>query len=424
MPSPITRASLRGRSGRRVLIGGLGALLLTLPGQRTAHSMPAHDNAGTRWTATWTASPTAAAATGLSATGLNDQTVRNVVHTSAGGWMLRVRLTNRYGDRPVTFDDVAVGIADGAALGHGVRITFGGRPAVTIPAGADVASDAVRLAVGPQENLAVSLHTPGPTGPASWHSAAHTTSYVAAGDHAGDPSGDAFTTQVTSWYFLDGVDVLASPRNGAVVALGDSITDGTGTALDSNTRWTDDLARRIDDAPPGRRASVVNAGIGGNEVTLDRQPPYFGVAALRRLDADVLAQPGVSAVIVFEGVNDLTASAVPATQLIAGLRQVADRVHAARLPVIGATITPCGGYPVCGAQVEEQRQLVNTWIRTSGTFDTVLDFDSVVRDPAQTDVLRAEFDSGDHLHPNAAAYQAMADTIDLRTLTHRVGADS
>lgn len=423
MDAPTTRKSPRGHSGRRVLIGGLGALLLTLPGHGTAHARPAHD-AGTRWTATWAASPTAAAATGLSATGLSDQTVRDVVHTSVGGWRLRVRLTNRYGDRPVSFDDMSVGTADGAALDHGVRITFGGRPTVTIPAGADVASDAVRLTVGPQENLAVSLHTPGATGPASWHSAAHTTSYIAAGDHAGDPSGDAFTTRVTSWYFLDGVDVLASPRDGTVVALGDSITDGTGTAVDSNTRWTDDLVRRIDDGPPGHRMSVVNAGIGGNEVTLDRQPPYFGVSALHRLEADVLAQPGASAVIVFEGVNDLTASAVPAAQLIAGLRQVADRVHAARLPVIGATITPCGGYPVCGAQVEEQRQLVNSWIRTSGAFDAVLDFDSVVRDPANTDVLRAGFDSGDHLHPNAAAYQAMADTIDLRTLTHRGSAGS
>ncbi|GLY86572.1 SGNH/GDSL hydrolase family protein [Actinoallomurus iriomotensis] len=422
MAGPPTHKSPRGHAGRLVLIGGFGALLLTVPSQGTAHARPAHNAAGTRWTATWAASPTAAAATGLSATGLSDQTVRDVVHTSVGGWMLRIRLTNRYGDRPVTFDDMSVGIADGAALVHGVRITFGGRPAVTIPAGADVASDAVRLTVGPQEKVAVSLHAPGPTGPASWHSAAHTTSYVAVGDHAGDLSGDAFTTRVTSWYFLDGVDVLASPRDGTIVALGDSITDGTGTALDSDTRWTDDLARRIDGGPPGGRASVVNAGIGGNEVTLDRQPAYFGVSALHRLDADVLAQPGVSAVIVFEGVNDLTAGAVPATRLIAGLRQVADRVHAARLPVIGATITPCGGYPVCGAQVEEQRRLVNAWIRTSGVFDAVLDFDSVVRDPAKTDALQAGFDSGDHLHPNAAAYQAMADTIDLRTLAHLSGA--
>jgi lysophospholipase L1-like esterase len=153
-------------------------------------------------------------------------------------------------------------------------------------------------------------------------------------------------------------------------------------------------------------------------VTLDRQPAFFGVSALHRLDADVLTQPGVSAVIVFEGVNDLSASNVPAPQLIAGLQQMTDRVHAAHLPVIGATITPCGGYPVCGAQVQEQRHLVNDWIRTSGAYEAVLDFDSVVRDPAKPDVLQAGFDSGDHLHPNAAAYHAMADSIDLRTLAH------
>jgi hypothetical protein len=162
MASPTTGKPLRGRSGRRVLIGGLGALLLTLPGQGMAHAMPAHNDAGTHWTATWAASPTAAAATGLSATGLSDQTVRNLVHTSVGGWSLRVRLTNRYGDRPVSFDDLSVGIADGAALDHGLRITFGGRPTVTIPAGADVTSDAVPLPVGPQENLAVSLQCPRP----------------------------------------------------------------------------------------------------------------------------------------------------------------------------------------------------------------------------------------------------------------------
>jgi hypothetical protein len=223
------------------LIGGLGALLLTLPGAGIAHAMPTHNDAGSHWAATWAASPTAANATGLSATGLSDQTVRDVVHTSVGGSMLRVRLTNRYGDRPVTFNNMSVGIADCAALDHEVRITFGGQPTVTIPAGADVASDAVRLPVGPQENLAVSLHAPGATGPASFHNAAHTTSYIAAGDHAGDLSGDAFTTKVASWFFLDGVDVLALPRNGTVVALGDSITDGTGTANGSNTRWTDDL---------------------------------------------------------------------------------------------------------------------------------------------------------------------------------------
>ncbi|HEY3511373.1 SGNH/GDSL hydrolase family protein [Kribbella sp. NPDC051137] len=392
---------------RKALIGGLG-LMLALP----AVNAGAAPGAGHHWTATWTASPTAAMASGLSHNGLTDQTIRNIVYPTIGGTSVRVRLTNRYGARPVTFDQVTVGQPNGTKI----PLTFHGGTSVTIAAGADVAGDPVALPVEQRQPLAISLFSASATGPATYHNAAHTTSYLAAGDHAADTSSDAFTSKTTSWLFVDGIDVVAAPHVGTIVALGDSITDGTGTADNSNTRWSDALFARIAAGPPGHLQAVTNSGIGGNEVTLDRQPPYFGVSAQHRLDADVLDQPGVSLVLVAEGINDLTASNVPADKVIGGLQGIADRTHAAGLKIVGLTITPCGGYGVCGAGPLGRRAIVNNWIRTSGAFDAVVDFDAVVRDPANPDHLLAAYDSGDHLHPNAAAYQQLADSMDLPLL--------
>ncbi|MGW7680523.1 SGNH/GDSL hydrolase family protein [Kribbella sp. NPDC054772] len=398
---------------RRAVAGGL-CVLLALPAAAAAESRP---GLGQHWTATWTASPTAAMGSGLSHNGLTDQTIRNVVYPSVGGSTLRVRLTNRYGTRPVTFDAATLGKADGSSAAEVTPLTFAGASSVTIPVGGDVASDPVQLSVGQREALAVSLYSATATGPATYHNAAHTTSYLAAGNHAADAGGTAFTGNTTSWLFVDGVDVIAAPHVGTIVALGDSITDGTGTADNSNARWSDALFARIAAGPPGHLEAVANSGIGGNEVTIDRQPPYFGVSAQHRLDADVLDQPGVSLVLVAEGINDLTAANVAAADVITGLKTIADRVHAAGLKIVGLTITPCGGYGVCGAGPLAQRAIVNEWIRSSGTFDAVVDFDAVVRDPAAPDHLLPAYDSGDHLHPNAAAYHQLGETIDLTQLS-------
>ena len=413
---------------RIAMFGGLG-IVLTLP--TTGAASAAHASGpGTHWTATWTAGPTAARSSGLSHSGLTDQTIRNVLHPSVGGTTVRIRLTNRYGSRPVTFDEVTVGLADGPAADDVMPVTFHRAGSVTIPVGGDVASDPVPLRVGRGQALAVSLFSATATGPATYHNAAHTTSYLAGGDHAADRAGTAFTGTTTSWFFVDGIDVWAPPHVGTIVALGDSITDGTGTADNTDTRWTDDLFARIASGPPGRLEAVVDSGIGGNEVTLDRQPPLYGVSAQRRLDADVLHQPGVSLVLVFEGVNDLTAGNAPADQVIAGLADIAGRIHAAGLKAVGFTITPCGGYSSCGAGPLAQRALVNDWIRTSGAFDGVVDFDAVTRDPAgptrflpaydSGDHLLPAYDSGDHLHPDAAAYRRLADGIDVNTLDRLV----
>jgi len=396
---------------RTAMVAGLG-VALALPGTGAARAT----NHGEHWTATWTAAPTAANSSGLSHTGLTDQTIRNVVYTSIGGSTVRVRLTNRYGARPVTFDAATVGLADGPAAGDVTPLTFGGATSVTVPAGEDVAIDSAPLKVGTGQALAVSLFSATATGPATYHNAAHTTSYLAAGDHTADGDGTAFTGTTSSWFFVDGLDVPAPPHVGTIVALGDSITDGTGTADNSNTRWTDDLFARIAAGPPGHLEAVADAGIGGNEVTLDRQPPLYGVSAQHRLDADVLDQPGVSLVLVFEGVNDLTASKVPADQVIGGLAAIAARIHDAGLKAVGFTVTPCGGYASCGADALAQRALVNDWIRTSGAFDAVVDFDAAVRDPSNPDHLLPAYDSGDHLHPDAAAYRKMAGTVDLTAL--------
>jgi lysophospholipase L1-like esterase len=402
----------------RAADGSPGAARSPAPRPGAARSdSPGRSTAAQHWTATWTASPTAANSSGLSHNGLTDQTIRDIVRTSIGGSTVRVRLSNRYGTRPVTFDEVTVGLAHGSSATGVTPVTFGGATSVTVPVGADVTGDPTALTVGSGQALAVSLFSSAATGPATYHNAAHTTSYLATGDHAADTApGLAFAGTTTSWLFVDGVDVLAAPGVGTIVALGDSITDGTGTTLDSNTRWTDDLYARIAAAPAGRLAAVANAGIGGNEVTADRLPPLYGVSAQHRLDADVLRQPGVSLALVFEGVNDLTAGGVPADRLIAGLRGIVDRVHAAGLKAVGFTITPCGGHPVCGSGPLAQRALVNTWIRTSGVYDSVVDADAVVRDPSDPDRLLAAYDSGDHLHPNAAAYRQLAAAIDLDAL--------
>jgi lysophospholipase L1-like esterase len=375
-----------------------------------------------RWVATWTASPMAAAPARLAApddfspAGFDDQTIRDIVWTSAGGQAVRIRLSNQFGTRPVTFGQVNIGISAGGPFvvtGTSHRVTFAGGTSVTIAPGAAAVSDPVTMTVPLQTNLAVSLYTGGPTGPATYHSDAQQLNYVSGpGDYADSGSAAGFTSTSQHWYFLDEVDVQAGPATGgAIVAFGDSITDGYRSTVGANDRWPDDLARRLLASPPGQVHPVVDEGIAGNRVLAGSD--LFGVSAQARFLRDAVDVSGARYVILLEGINDIGFTLTPAARIIAGYENLIAAAHAAGLKIFGATLTPFQGSGYYSAAREADREAINRWIRTSGAFDGVIDFDQAVRDPADPLRLLPAYDSGDHLHPSDAGYQAMADAIDL-----------
>ena len=351
---------------------------------------------------------------------LTDQTVRNIVHTSVGGSGLRISLSNAFGSAPVTFDSVWVGRAgEGAAIvqGSNRRLTFGGSQSVVVPVGAEVLSDPLRGELPARSTLAVSIHVVGAAGTVSGHKLAHQTNFVSvAGDHAADESGGAFTTPVTSYAWVESAIVEAREQVDTVVTLGDSITDGDKSTTSANRRWPNVLARRILSGPKPHQFGVMNAGISGNRVLGDGP----GVSAQARFDRDVLAQPDVRTVVVMEGVNDLRWDlATSPSDLIQAYRQLIARAHARGVCVVGGTMTPWEGGSLWSAQRDAIRGEVNTWIRTSREFDAVVDFDAPVRDPARPSRMLPTFDSGDHLHPGDAGYEAMAGAVNLKSLECR-----
>lgn len=351
---------------------------------------------------------------------LVDQTVRNIVHTSVGGSGLRISLSNAYGSVPVTFDSVWVGRAGAGAqvvAGSNRRLSFGGSPSVTVPVGAEVLSDPVPGDIPAQSTLAVSIHVVGDAGTVSGHKLAHQTSYVStAGDHAGEEFAGSFPTTTGSYAWVESAVVEAPQQVDTVVALGDSITDGDKSTTSTNRRWPNVLARRILAGPKPQQFGVMNAGISGNRVLADGP----GVSAQARFDREVLAQPDVSTVVVMEGVNDLRWElATKPADLIQAYRQLIGRAHARGVCVIGGTITPWEGGSLWSAPKDAIRGEVNEWIRTSGEFDAVVDFDAAVRDPAQPSRILAAYDSGDHLHPGDAGYRAMGNAVDLKALECR-----
>jgi lysophospholipase L1-like esterase len=392
-----------------------------------------------QWVGSWAASPQAPTVNfgGVSARGFDHQTLRLVVHPHLSGAPLRVRLANTFGHDTVALGPVYVGVRDtGAAVVPGTNrvATFGDARTVLIPAGAEVFSDLVDVKVRAGQDLVVSVYAPAPTGPATYHFTAQQSNYLAAGDHTKDFGAAAFTTVLTSWFFLDGIDVRVAGGTAAVVTLGDSITDGApGSTFDANHRYPDFLAQRLL-ARPDNGLSVLNHGISGNRVLNDS--PCFGVSALNRLDRDVVAQPGARTVILLEGINDIAFShfnagnlppgvpldcflpndVVSAAQIISGYQQIIARVHAAGLRILGATLTPYQGSTPYTDAGEATRQAVNDWVRTSGAFDGVVDFDLALRDPANPLRLLPAYDSGDHLHPSDAGNAAMADTVNLNLL--------
>jgi len=358
-----------------------------------------------------------------------NQTLREIVHTSIGGSKARVVLSNAYGTAPVTIGaaHIALRATQGAIqTSSGRPLTFGGRPTMTIPANAVVYSDPVNLAVPAMSDLAIDLYLPGTTNePATltMHGGAMQTSYVSeTGNYAGKATMATVGT-TPSWFLLSRVDVVAPDAAGAIVAFGDSITDGARSTPDTNNRWPDHLARRL--AAQGIKMSVLNAGIGGNRVLGEAAVPAgadmravgAGINALARFEHHVLSLPGATHVIVLEGINDIgNARQNPtptAEDLIAAHRQLIEQAHARGLKIIGATLTPFWGAAYYTEAGEAKRQALNEWIRTGKGYDGVVDFDKATRDPADPKKLLEKYDSCDYLHPSDAGYKAMGDAIDL-----------
>jgi lysophospholipase L1-like esterase len=357
--------------------------------------------------------------------GFDDQTIRMVMHSSIAGSDARITLSNRFSDTPLTVDaaDIAVQANGGAAVpGSSRTVTFGNASSVTIPAGTQVISDVIPISVGTGENLLVSLYLPTTTGVSTWHSDAFDTTYIASGDHVGDDSAAGFTTTTTSWYYLAGLDLVSHEARGTVVAFGDSITDGYDSTVGAYQRWPDDLARRLAAEPGPQRLSVVDAGIGGNRVLTDVPNLWQGISALKRFSHDALGQPGVKYVILLEGINDIGNNAGPnntpltAQDLIDGYKALINEAHAAGVAIIGATLMPVEGNGYYSPAAEAIRQTVNSWIRTSGAFDGYIDFDLAMRSPTDPHALNPNYDAGDHIHPNDAGMQAMANAINLDLL--------
>jgi lysophospholipase L1-like esterase len=378
------------------------------------------------WVGTWATAPVAQAPD--PAVNINNQTLRQIVHISIGGDRVRVKVSNAFGTVPLIVSAAHVAARDASeriVAGSGRPLTFSGNPAITIPAGAIALSDPVRLDARALSDLAIDLYLPGDTGattsPLTRHTGALQTNYVSTpGDFTGATTFPVAATRV-SWFFLTGVEVTTRDPVGAIVALGDSITDGTRSTPDTNRRWPDDLARRIMAQRGHREMGVLNLGIAGNRVLNEGAGPN----AQSRCERDVLTQTSATHVIVLEAINDIgfenfvPAQAVSADAIIAGHRQLIERAHARGLTIIGATLTPIEGSAYFATATEAKRQAVNAFIRTSGAYDAVIDFDLVTRDPGQPTRFLPAFDSGDHLHPSDTGYQAMADAIDLRLFRNR-----
>ncbi len=355
------------------------------------------------------------------APGLAGNSLRQIVQLSLGGERLRFSVSNAFGSQPLRIVSAHVARAlDGGAIASASDqpLRFGGATAFSVPAGASVVSDPVDFNVSPLERIAVTLAFDAVLpSPLTGHPASHMTSFLQTGNVAAAPElGGA--QQLERWYFLSAVDAWTDERARAIVTFGDSITDGSGSTTDKNDRWPDHLARRLLGAASPSHRAVLNQGIGGNRILRDGMGP----SALSRFERDALAPAGVRWVIVLEGINDLGTAAsarargepaATAQDLIGAYRHMISQAHSRGLRIYGGTILPYQGAQYFSDQGEADRQTVNAWIRESGEFDAVIDFDAFTRDPAAPSRLSATADSGDHLHPSVAGYQIMADGIDL-----------
>jgi lysophospholipase L1-like esterase len=371
------------------------------------------------WIGTWAASPAPAESGAFS-----NQTLRMMPRISLGGERVRVRLSNAYGSRPLAIGAAQIALRDkgpGIVSGSSRPLTFGGDGAVTIAAGALVVSDPVDLQVAPLTDAAVSVYLPGEITLAFGITGryARQTNYVSPPGNFAETTVMPIGNLTDQWYFVSGVDVLADAGAGGVVALGDSLTDGNISTIDAFCRWPDQLARRLIARQGGRPMGVMNQGLGGNRILHDIR----GDSGSRRFDRDVLAQPGVTHAIVMLGTNDLRnrwakpEEEVTAAQMISGLKQMAVRAKIRGIELIGATLTPFGNETYMAnawnPTREKHRAAVNEWIRESGAFHGVADFDLALRDPEHPTQMLPTYDCGDGLHPSDLGYCKMGDVIDL-----------
>ena len=387
-----------------------------------------------KWIATWTASPEAADPDpDEPLTNLNDQTVRERVRVTVGGRQIRIRLSNECSSAPLLVGRVSVGVAQGQAsvvTGSLRPVTFGGQDAILIPPGAPILSDPVDLRIKNGSEISISLYFPKHPSSVTWHALALKRAVISEhGDHTRDITIQGGKESDSS-VFLSAVLVPAQADPRVIVAFGDSIVDGDRSTPETDRNWPSDLFRRLERAHNGSQFGVVNEGIAGNRLLSDGPLTSLGISALARFDRDALAVPGITDIVLLEGINDIgfpgatlgDLSLAPATDaptvedIIGAYRQFISRAHARGIRVIGSTIMPSEGVTIPGYHTEAKermRQAVNQWIRTSRAFDGVIDFDAVVRDPGYPGRLLPRLASRDHLHPNDAGYQAMADAIDL-----------
>lgn len=398
----------------------IGALSIIAPvaaqppahqGEEVDAALTEHEQHGRQWVNAWRTAPQQPIS-GTSGEGFSNQTVRMIIRPDATGHEVRIRLSNAYGTDPVEVGRASVAThtsGPGIVAESRRAVTVDGQADFSIPVGAEVVSDPVDLRVKRDQSLVVSIFLPQPTGPATFHRWAEATTYISqAGDWTEEPGGSPYQTMTPSWFFLAGVDVKGPPVAGTVVAFGDSITDGHFATIDGNGRYTDWLARRTP------RFSVVNAGIGGNKILNDK--PTGGESALNRLDRDMIDQLGVTDVIFMQGINDIAAKHT-AAEVIDAIEQIIATAQDNCLNILGGTLTPWEGSSAYTAEREKEREEVNRWIRTSGAFDGVIDFDAVTRDPDNPHALKPEYDTGGgHIHPNDLGYKAMGDAVDLDLL--------
>jgi lysophospholipase L1-like esterase len=397
-----------------------------------AGTLSAQRAATEHWVGTWATAPVSVPSQPGGQTQLqqgpppsvNNQTLRQIVHTSIGGDRVRVVLTNAFGTAPLALGGAHVALRDkGGTIvdGSDRALTFGGAATMSIPPGGLIVSDPASLRVPPMRDLAIDIYLPGNTAsspsPLTMHTGARQTNFVSStGNHLGAKELPGATT-TPSWFFVSRVEVAAPVQTGAIVTFGDSITDGSGSTPDTNNRWPDHLARRLMAA--GGKIGVLNLGIDGNRVLNE----IAGPAALARFDRDVLGAPGVTHVFVLEGINDMGISSLlndgfrpTPEQLIAGHRQLIARAHAKGLRIFASTLLPYEGTTFPGyfnQEGEKVRMAFNEWMRTSKEYDGIVDFDQVMRDPSHPARMLPQYDSGDHLHPNDAGYQAMANAFNL-----------